>query len=72
MRICDARTGEWTEMPTNFSESVWKEIYGINVPVISPEDLIAYKSMLVGEHQKEDIAAVSDYVQHQDIKYCGK
>lgn len=59
MRICDVRTGEWKNMPTDFSQSVQKEVFGVDVPVISPKDLVAYKYMLAGEHQKEDISAVS-------------
>jgi hypothetical protein len=59
MKICDARTGEWRQMPTDFTKSVQKEIYGLTVPVISPQDLITYKSMLIGEHQKVDIKAAS-------------
>jgi len=61
MKICDARTGEWKSMPTDFSRSVEKNIFGINVPVIPPEALVDYKQMLIGEHQKEDIASVSSW-----------
>lgn len=61
MKICDARTGEWKDMPTDLSKAVSKEIYGRTIPVIPPEDLIDYKSMLAGEHQKEDIRAVSGW-----------
>jgi len=62
MKICDARTGEWKQMPTDFTKSVQKEIYGLTVPVISPKDLIIYKSMLIGEHQKVDIKAASAWL----------
>ncbi|MFH2136242.1 MAG: hypothetical protein ABII19_01205 [Patescibacteria group bacterium] len=61
MRICDDRTGEWKDMPADLSKAVSKEIYGRTIPVIPPEDLIDYKSMLAGEHQKEDIMAVSGW-----------
>ncbi|OGY94629.1 MAG: hypothetical protein A2406_02270 [Candidatus Komeilibacteria bacterium RIFOXYC1_FULL_37_11] len=63
IKICDARTGKWEKMPTDFSASILKEIYGITIPIVSPADLIAYKSMLTGEHQKEDIEAVSAWFQ---------
>jgi len=58
LKICDARTGEWKLNSTNFSNFEQREIFGITVPVITREDLIAYKSMLQGEHQKVDIEAL--------------
>lgn len=58
IKICDVRTGKWKPMPANFSKSVKKEVFGITVPVINKKDLVEYKSMLEGEHQKEDIKAV--------------
>ncbi|MDO8558607.1 MAG: hypothetical protein Q7S09_05525 [bacterium] len=62
MKICDARTGEWKSMPTDFLKSVEKEVFGISVPVIPPKALVDYKQMLIGEHQREDIASVSAWI----------
>lgn len=61
LKICDARTGEWKLSPTNFSNVEQREVFGITVPVISRDDLIAYKSMLQGEHQKVDIQAAQNH-----------
>ena len=57
LKICDARTGEWKSVLTDFSNFEQREIFGIKVPVISRDDLIAYKSMLQGQHQRVDIQA---------------
>lgn len=58
IKICDARTGKWVPVPTDFSRYEEREIFGIKVPVILRQDLAQYKRMLVGEHQKVDIQAV--------------
>lgn len=58
VKIRDARTGEWKNDPSDFSNTEEREIFGLNVPVISRKDLIDYKSMLMGDHQKVDIQAV--------------
>jgi hypothetical protein len=60
LKICDARTGEWKTNQTDFSNVEQREIFSIKVPVISRGDLIAYKSMLEGEHQQVDIQAVKN------------
>ncbi len=62
VRICDARTGQWHNMPTDFTNVEQKKVFGITVPVIPPKDLIDYKSMLAGDHQKIDIQAASQYL----------
>ncbi|MFA4819678.1 MAG: hypothetical protein WC613_01830 [Candidatus Aenigmatarchaeota archaeon] len=58
IKICDARTGKLVPVPTDFSHYEEREIFGLKVPVIPREDLIAYKRMLVGEHQQVDIQSV--------------
>jgi hypothetical protein len=58
IKICDARTGQWVSCPTNFSRYEQREIFGLRVPVIPREELISYKRMLMGEHQRIDIEAV--------------
>jgi len=60
LKICDARSGEWVDSPTDFFGIEERDIFGIRVPVISRKGLIDYKSMLVGENQKIDIKAVKE------------
>lgn len=56
LSICDARTGEWKQISAvDFQKSESREIFGMRVPVIPKDELIAYKSMLAGAHQKRDI-----------------
>lgn len=57
LKICDARTGEWKSNHTDFSHVEHRNVLGQVVPVISRDDLVAYKSMLEGPHQKIDIQA---------------
>lgn len=49
-------------LTTNFAASQKHTIDGIEVPVMPPQDLIAYKKELNGEHQQIDIAAVENYI----------
>lgn len=60
-KICDVRTREWIASPTDFSAVERREIFGIIVPVQTREHLVAYKSMLAGEHQQDDIRAIQDF-----------
>lgn len=62
LKICDARTGEWKLETTDFEHVEQRMIFDRMVPVIAPEDLVAYKSMLVGEHQQVDIQAAKDFL----------
>ncbi|MES3031689.1 MAG: hypothetical protein V4699_00390 [Patescibacteria group bacterium] len=61
LKICDARTGEWKNNPTDFVNVEQREIFGVVVSVISSKDLIEYKSMLEGDHQQIDIRAVKEF-----------
>ena len=58
VRVCDARTQEWVDLLANFSIAEMRELFGMRVPVINREELIAYKMMLEGKHQQEDIDAL--------------
>ena len=60
LKICDARTGEWKLVPTDFSSVEQRQLFGTTVPVMSRADLIAYKSMLQGQHQQLDIRAAQN------------
>lgn len=52
-----ART-DWIILPCDFSKVVYINVFGIEVPVISKDDLVAYKKELDGEHQITDIEAI--------------
>ncbi len=65
LKICDARTGKWLDNRTDFKKVTEKEIFGKIVPVIPKEDLVAYKSMLIGDHQLIDIAAITNHDQNK-------
>lgn len=41
------------------------EIGGVNVSVIDPRDLVAYKKELDGDHQSVDIAAIQKYIHEE-------
>src|SRR5690606_24524624 len=42
----DKTNQRWVNTPSNFSRSVYREIYGLRVPIIAKEDLIAYKKII--------------------------
>jgi len=48
------------------------EIEGVNVSLIDPRDLVAYKGELDGEHQLVDIEAVKDYIRREDLESSGR
>lgn len=58
MKICDAQTGVWRQYPADFDRVEKIKIFGMEIPVINKYDLVKYKSMLAGAHQKEDIHAI--------------
>ena len=59
IKIYDNKSGIWLPFTTNFEKSVWKDVVGMKVPVMPKEELIFYKRLLEGEHQKIDIEALS-------------
>ncbi len=56
--IFDATSKEWVLILTDFSKNKYINAYGIEVPVISKESLIFYKSKLLREVDVEDIEAL--------------
>lgn len=60
--IHDDAAGAWVPSPTDFSRTEPREIFGLLVPVIAPDALIAYKSLLNGGHQQADIRAVEAFL----------
>jgi len=66
-KVCDIRDDKWRPIPTNFRTSREMIVFGENVPVISPKELIEYKSYLC-RHQIEDIRAAKKFIQKHKIK----
>lgn len=50
---------KWVNIPTNFSTSVYMDVYGLKVPVITKEDLIAYKKLIQRDVDNFDVEALS-------------
>ena len=58
-KISNKDKSVWLQYPCDFNKVIYKEVFGITVPVIPKEDLINYKRELDGEHQLIDIEAIS-------------
>ncbi|MFZ2072173.1 MAG: hypothetical protein WAV10_00610 [Minisyncoccia bacterium] len=58
-KISNKNKSAWLQYPCDFNKVIYKEVFGITVPVISKEDLISYKRELDGEHQIVDIESIS-------------
>ncbi|MFP4514737.1 MAG: nucleotidyltransferase domain-containing protein [Parcubacteria group bacterium] len=63
-KIFDDLSKRWIHSPANFSKL--KKVYfeGIKLTVINPSDLINYKKLLSGDHQRIDIKAVQEYIKN--------
>jgi len=61
-KIYDETNKIWTPYPCNFKTAQQINIYGIDVSVMDSKDLIAYKKLLNGAHQIEDIIAMEKYI----------
>ena len=61
-KICDVNSGRWIPVQCNFSTAIEHSLFDIRVPVVCPTDLILYKRLLKGKHQKQDIAAIEKYL----------
>lgn len=55
----DKVNNKWVATPTNFENSVYMDVYGLKVPVITREDLIAYKKLILRDVDIFDIEALS-------------
>lgn len=62
-KIFDDNNNQWKHMPAHFERAQICTVFGMKIPVIAPEDLIAYKKLFSGEHQKVDIEAVKKIYQ---------
>lgn len=61
-KIFDDRTQTWVHCPAHLDTAEIHTIHGIDVPIVNPHDLVAYKKLLNGKHQTTDIAAVQEYI----------
>lgn len=64
VKICNTKTKEWQLVPTDFKHIEEKEVFGITVPVVHPKDLLAYKLLLLRDHEMIDIEAVQKYLKN--------
>jgi hypothetical protein len=55
VKIRNKETGEWIEYPTDFRKSENHTIYGVDVPVVTKEELIHYKSLVARPTDLEDV-----------------
>ena len=58
-KIFDHATQQWHLLMTDFSKSVTMKLFGIEVPVIPKEDLLAYKKILARPVDLADITELS-------------
>jgi len=57
-KICDARTGIWSNHFSDLKNYEAHVIDGLKIPVIPKRELADYKKLLKGDHQKIDIEAI--------------
>ncbi len=55
----DKTNNVWVNTPHNLDNSVYMEVYGLKVPVITKEDLIAYKKLIQRDVDIIDVEALS-------------
>lgn len=55
----DKANKKWIATPCNFSNSVFMDVYGVKVPVMAKEDLVAYKKLIQREVDIIDVEALS-------------
>lgn len=60
MNFKNPKTNEWVLCPTDFSKTKIIKVFNIEVPVISKEELVNYKSILAlgWPHQKQDVQEI--------------
>lgn len=56
IRLFDYQSGDWRSLPTDFAASEKHEVFGLAVPIMRREILIAYKQMIRRDTDLEDIA----------------
>jgi len=66
-RIYDDDRKAWITDRTDFRDVEWREVLGLVVPVMAPKRLVAYKSLLTGEHQQKDVQAIRRFMVTGDV-----
>lgn len=61
-KIYDEKNKKWIPYPDNFEMAQKIKTFDIEIKMIDPNDLINYKKLLNGEHQKIDITAIEHYL----------
>jgi len=67
--IYDQEQEKWMPDTTDLEHCEKKNIYGITVPVMSPQDLIAYKSKSPRAEDEEDTSAIARHLAQDENKY---
>jgi len=67
-KLYNETTKSWQPYPCKFETAQHIKVYDLELPVMHPEDLIAYKSLLNGAHQQEDILALENYIKQSALK----
>ena len=59
-RIKDEKTGAWHDAKADLTTSETKNIFGVEVLVVSKKDLVEYKTWLAlpGDHQEQDVKEI--------------
>lgn len=60
-RIFDMKTQTWVPLTIDFSHYTTMNLLGIDLPLMSKEDLVEYKSMLSRPVDVEDIRGIRDH-----------
>ena len=61
-KVSNQNRTKWIPIPVDFTQIKIMEVEDITVNTISPQELIAYKKHLDGDHQIEDINAVKKFI----------
>ena len=66
VKVSNLERTKFIPIPSDLTRAVNMEVAGLTVKVMPPEDLIAYKQHLDGDHQVVDIEAVKKYLRSRD------
>jgi len=66
-KIYDQKKDKRIPFPVRLKTARILRVYGIEVSVVAPEDLLAYKKLLGGRHQWKDIGAIEKYIERNSI-----
>lgn len=69
LRMSNFDMTKWYQTKDNFRKfpTITTKIDGIDVSIIDPRDLVAYKSEMDGEHQASDVEAVKEYIKNHNL-----